>query len=121
MLAVALCLFVWRGLIPGERWREGLLRLSFWGLNGGLFLMFAITLLPVGIAEMITSYRSGLWLAKSAYFFDQPLIQLLGSLRIVPDTIIIVLGAVPLGLFFLLNLRNLKPAQVKGGEEMPGG
>lgn len=32
-------------------WNDSLLKVSFWGLNGGLFLMSFGTLLPVGLMQ----------------------------------------------------------------------
>jgi len=64
----------------------------------------------------VTSYSSGLWVAKSAEFFSRPAIQFLGQIRIVPDTVIILLGAVPLALFLLTSIRNLKKPEVGEGE-----
>ena len=51
MLSIALLLFSWRGLVDKAQWKDGILKLSFWGLNGGLFLMAFVTLLPVGAIE----------------------------------------------------------------------
>ncbi len=118
MLAVSLSLFVWRGLVKPEHWNDRLLAISFWGLNGGLLVMSLFTLLPVGLMQLVTTYREGLWAAKNAAFFERPAVQFFGSARIVPDSIIILFGAVPLGLFFLLNLRHLKPTKVNGGESL---
>ena len=81
-------------------------------------LMALGALLPVGVMQLVTTYREGLWAAKNAAFFERPVVQFFGSARIVPDAIIILLGAVPLGLFFLLNLRHLKPTKVNGGESL---
>jgi nitric oxide reductase subunit B len=102
MLAIALILFSWRGLVEGKYWRDGILKLSFWGLNGGLFFMFLTGLLPIGLLQTWYAYDVGLWYARSAAFYELPIIQTLGTWRIVPDTIVIVLGAFPL-LYFLLS------------------
>jgi nitric oxide reductase subunit B len=113
MLAIALCLFVWRGLVQPQHWNDKLLRLSFWGLNIGLAAMALFSLLPVGILEMVEAYRSGIAVAKSAAFFNRPEVQVLGQIRIVPDTIIILLGAVPLLWFYLTSIRHLKRAEIR--------
>ncbi len=102
MLAIALILYSWRGLVDGKYWKDGILKLSFWGLNGGLFLMFLTGLLPIGLMQTWYSYDRGLWFARSAAFYELPKIQFLGNLRIIPDTILIVLGAFPL-LYFLIS------------------
>jgi nitric oxide reductase subunit B len=120
MLAIALALFAWRGLTEPGRWNDRLPRISFWGLNVGLAAMFLLTLLPVGILETVESYKHGLWLAKSAEFFSRPDIQFLGQLRIVPDLIIILLGAVPLALFLFTTALRLKKPTVADGETVFG-
>jgi len=102
MLAISLILFSWRGLVEDRYWKDGLLRLSFWGLNGGLFLMVVITLLPVGLMQTRHSYADGFWYARSAEFYELPLVQTLGNWRMIPDFVIIILGAMPL-LYFLLS------------------
>jgi nitric oxide reductase subunit B len=108
MLAIALILFSWRGLVQNKYWHDGILKLSFWGLNGGLFLMFLTGLLPIGIYQVCHSYESGLWFARSAAFYELNAIQILGNLRMIPDTIIIVLGAFPLVCFLLLTYPRLR-------------
>jgi nitric oxide reductase subunit B len=64
--------------------------------------MFLTGLLPIGLTQVWHSYNDGLWFARSADFWELPLVQTLGFWRIIPDTIIIVLGAFPL-LYFLLS------------------
>ncbi len=102
MLAIALILFSWRGLVENKHWKDGILMLSFWGLNGGLFLMFLTGLLPIGILQVWHSYDQGFWFARSAAFYEMSAVQTLGAWRIVPDGIIILLGAFPL-LYFLIS------------------
>jgi len=109
MLAVALILFSWRGLVQDRYWNDRILRLSFWGLNGGLFLMFSTGLLPIGLLQTWYSYDVGFWFARSAAFYELPFVQLLGTWRMVPDTIIIVLGAFPLLWFLTTTFLRLRP------------
>lgn len=111
MLAIALILFSWRGLVENKYWNDRLLKLSFWGLNGGLFLMFLTGLLPIGLAQVWHAYDKGFWWGRSAAFYELPLIQTLGNWRIVPDTIIIVLGALPLLYFLLSTFPRLRAVQ----------
>ena len=110
MLAIALILFSWRGLVQDKHWSDKLLKVSFWGLNGGLFLMFTTGLLPIGLAQVWHVYDKGFWFARSEAFYNLPVIQTLGNWRMVPDAIIILVGARPL-LFFLVStfLRLRKP------------
>lgn len=118
MLSIALLLFSWRGLVNKEYWRDGLLKLSFWGLNGGLFLMALVTLFPVGIIQAWTSFKEGLWVARDASFFEKGIISLLGNLRIIPDLIIILLGVIPLVFFLSKTCKHLKKAEIKEGESV---
>lgn len=118
MLSIALLLFTWRSLMKNEHWDNGLLRISFWGLNGGLALMTLTVLFPVGIMQLASAYLDGVWLARSAEFYNRPLVQILGQWRIVPDAIIIVFGAVPLLIFLLKTFPKLKKVGFKDGEDI---
>jgi len=108
MLAISLILFSWRGLVEDRYWRDGLLKLSFWGLNGGLFLMFLITLLPIGVMQTWYSYTEGVWFSRSADFYEIPTVQMLANWRLVPDLVIIVLGALPLLFFLVITYPRLR-------------
>jgi nitric oxide reductase subunit B len=111
MLAVALLLFSWRSLVEKRYWNDAILRLSFWGMNGGLFLMFLTVLLPVGCYQVWKVFTEGLWYARSAAFYNLPLVQSLGAWRIVPDTIIILFGALPLLYFLITTYTKLRTAR----------
>lgn len=115
MLAIALILFSWRGLVEDRDWKDGILKLSFWGLNGGLFLMFGTGLLPIGMLQVWHSYDTGFWFARSAEFYELPLVQILGNWRIVPDAIIILLGAFPLLYFLVSTFPRLRPVGLARG------
>ena len=51
----------------------GFLKLSFWGLNGELFLMAFVTLLPGGAMQAWISLKEGYWVVRSADFFENGL------------------------------------------------
>ncbi len=108
MLSIALLLFSWRGMVDRKYWSDGPLKISFWGFNIGLFIMTVFTLFPIGIPQAWTSYREGLWVARDASFFERPFVSIVGQLRIVPDTIIIVLGVLPLVYFLFKTYPRLK-------------
>lgn len=108
MLAIALILFSWRGLVEDRYWNDRILAVSFWGLNGGLFLMFLTGLLPIGLLQVWYAYDQGFWWGRSAAFYNLPIIQTLGFWRIVPDTIIIVVGALPLLYFLITTFPRLR-------------
>jgi nitric oxide reductase subunit B len=118
MLSIALLLFSWRGLVKREHWNDRLLAVSFWGLNGGLLALTFMTLFPVGILQAWTSYKEGLWVARDASFFERPFVSLFGQLRMIPDTVIIVFGVLPLVWFLFTTFRHLKAGQIAEGESV---
>jgi nitric oxide reductase subunit B len=118
MLSIALLLFSWRGLVAREAWSDKPLKISFIGLNGGLLVMTLGTLFPVGIAQVWTSFKDGLWVARDASFFERPFVEFLGQFRIVPDTIIIVFGVLPLVWFLFKTYPRLKAQEIKDGESV---
>ena len=118
MLSIALLLFSWRGMVQREKWNDRLLAVSFWGLNGGLLALTMLTLFPVGIAQAWTSYAEGMWVARDVSFFERPFVSLLGQLRMIPDTAIIVLGVLPLAWFLFRTFPHLKPSGIAEGESV---
>ena len=112
MLAIALALFSLRNIVEPRFWKEKWLMVSFWGLNIGLMGMIVVTLVPIGAMQAIESFNNGFWSARSLDFYQQPIVKLLLWLRMIPDTIFIVAGVMPLvaaavyGLFHLRALRE---------------
>jgi len=98
MLGIGLMLMCLRALIPGVEWKDGMLRFSFWALNGGLMAMCLLSLLPVGLMQTWASVENGYWYARSPEFMQTPVMQNLRWLRVPGDTIF-ALGAVALVLF----------------------
>ncbi len=113
MLSMALLLFSWRGMVDRQHWSDTPLKISFWGFNAGLFVMTLATLFPIGIAQAWTSFRDGLWMARDASFFERPFVSFLGQFRMLPDTVIIVLGVIPLVLFLFRTFPHIKAAKSK--------
>lgn len=98
MLGIGLMLMCLRVLVPGREWKDGLLRFSFWTLNGGLMAMCLLSLLPVGLLQTKASVEQGYWYARSAEFMQTDLMQTLKWMRVPGDTIFF-LGAVALVVF----------------------
>lgn len=98
MLGIGLMLVCLRALIPGREWNDGLLRFSFWSLNGGLMAMCILSLLPVGLLQTWASVEHGYWYARGGEFMQTPLMQNLRWMRVPGDTIFF-LGAVALVVF----------------------
>jgi nitric oxide reductase subunit B len=100
MLGLGLMLFCLRGLRPAAVWQPGLLRGAFWTMNIGLSLMALLTLLPLGILQLLAAIENGYWYARSAEFMNQGIVHLLVWLRVPGDTLFGV-GAVLLSLFVI--------------------
>jgi nitric oxide reductase subunit B len=98
MLGIGLMLVCLRALIPGREWKDGLLKFSFWSLNGGLMAMCVLSLLPVGLMQTWASVENGYWYARSPEFMQTDVMQTLRWMRIPGDTIFF-LGAVGLVVF----------------------
>ncbi len=98
MLGIGLMLLCLRVLIPGVEWKDGLLRFSFWALNGGLMAMCVLSLLPVGLMQTWASVDRGYWYARSSEFLHTPLMQTLRWMRVPGDTLF-AWGAVTLVMF----------------------
>ncbi len=98
MLGIGLMLMCLRVLIPAREWKDGLLRLAFWGMNIGLFAMCILSLLPVGLLQTKASVEHGYWYARSSEFMQTDLMQTLRWMRVPGDTIFFF-GAVALVIF----------------------
>ncbi|MFA7557070.1 MAG: nitric-oxide reductase large subunit, partial [Hydrogenophaga sp.] len=98
-------LLVLRYVRPQFAFSEGLMKTAFWGLNGGLVLMIATSLLPVGIIQFMASASEGLWYARSEAFMQQPLLQTLRWVRTFGDVVFII-GAVALAWQVVIGLAG---------------
>jgi nitric oxide reductase subunit B len=124
MLALALATFSMRNIVKPEYWKEKWMMVGFWGLNIGLMGMIVITLVPVGVLQAVESFNNGFWSARSWEFYQQPLINLLLWLRMIPDTVFILMGVVPIlaaAGYGLFHMRSTTPSSplIVAGEDMP--
>ena len=104
MLALSLGVFILREVSTDEMWYkvERQIKTSFWGLNIGLAMMLAISLLPSGFIQIWDVVENGYWHARSLEFTSSHTMSLLGWLRMPGDLVFICLGAIP---FFIATLR----------------
>jgi nitric oxide reductase subunit B len=70
-----------------------------------------VTLVPVGVMQALESFQNGFWSARSMEFYQQPVVKMLLWLRIVPDSVFIVVGALPIVAAAGYGLMHLRPAQ----------
>ncbi|MBS1829831.1 MAG: cbb3-type cytochrome c oxidase subunit I [Acidobacteria bacterium] len=109
MLALALASFSLRNIIDPDHWKEKWMMTGFWGVNAGLMGMILITLVPVGAMQAIASFEKGFWWARSLEFYSQPVVNKLLWLRMLPDSVFIIAGVLPMvaaGLYGMLHLRK---------------
>ena len=57
-------------------------------------------------------------MARDASFFERPIVSILGQLRIIPDTVIIVVGVLPLLYFLFKTFPHLKAVEIKEEESV---
>lgn len=121
MLAVGLLLFALRDMVDPRWWNDRLLKISFWGMNIGLAGMILITLLPIGLMQVGESFTNGFWSARSFEFYRQPVVHALLWLRILPDSVFIGIGVMPLTWFtvtaFFHQRRATGEEPVLAGED----
>ena len=111
MLAIGLLLFALRDLVDPRWWSDRLLKISFWGLNIGLAGMVLVTLLPVGLMQVGESFSNGFWSARSFQFYQQPLVHALLWARMLPDSVFIGIGVMPLAWFTVTAFFHQRKAQ----------
>ncbi|MCH2242050.1 MAG: nitric-oxide reductase large subunit [Aquabacterium sp.] len=102
-LALGFTLLVLRYIRPQLEFSERLMTIGFWGLNIGLVLMIATSLLPIGIIQFHAAATEGLWWARSEEFMQQPLLQNLRWVRTFGDLVFIA-GALSLSLQVVLGV-----------------
>ncbi len=87
MLGIGLMLFCLRVLYVKKDWKDSVLKLSFWSINGGLLLMVLLSLLPIGFLQTWASVEHGYWYARSSEYLYSPVITIFKWLRVPGDTI----------------------------------
>ena len=102
MLGLGLTLFCLRAFNPGRKWKQGILKASFWSLNWGLVFMVILSMLPIGLLQAMASIERGTWYARSAEFLQTGPMNTLRWMR-VPGDILFAIGAA-LFAWFVLGL-----------------
>jgi nitric oxide reductase subunit B len=67
------------------------------------------------VLQAIESFRNGYWSARSVEFYQQPIVNKLLWLRMVPDTVFIVVGILPIvaaACYGLMHIRSGRRATV---------
>lgn len=104
MLALGIAVFAMRSLLKDIEWNrlKKWVKLGFWGVNIGLFLMIFIELFPSGLLQLWDSMKNGYWHARQlSYLMSNPF-HFFEEIRIVADTTFLAAGVIPISIAFLL-------------------
>ncbi|MCO5725035.1 nitric-oxide reductase large subunit [Robiginitalea marina] len=107
-ISLAALLFATRLLLRPERWNRKVVKLSFWGINGGLMLMVLLDLLPAGALQFQSVVEHGLWFARSEDFILAGDFAVLTWLRAIGATLFLLGGVLPLVYFVVSRVTSLK-------------
>jgi len=115
MLAIALAVFTCRQVLTDTQWErvEKHVRLSFWGLNGGLALMVVTNLFPGGVLQLADVLNNGYWHARGPEFLNERIVRIIEWSRLPGDAVFIGLGVLPLviatGITYRLMRHSAEP------------
>ena len=120
MLAIALMVFVLRQTSDDTRWAgiEPYVRVAFWGTNGGLALMVALSLFPGGVLQLWDVLENGYWHARSLDYIGSARSRTIEWMRMPGDVVFIVFGAVPLVIAAVKGYAGVRQAT---GSPLAGG
>jgi nitric oxide reductase subunit B len=121
MLGIGLMLVCLRAMSQNLNWKENWLKLAFWGMNGGLFLMCVGSLLPVGLAQTWASVEHGYWFARSSEFLQSPLMQTLRWMRVPGDTIFAIGALILVAFVFFGRKGGKQTVEIPHGMRVPAG
>ena len=100
MLGLGVLVFCLRTMQSDGAWRvtEKYVRVGYWGLNAGLSLMVVLDLFPAGVLQLWDVITNGYWHARQLDYSMSGTFHALEWVRVVGDTVFIVLGAAPIAL-----------------------
>jgi nitric oxide reductase subunit B len=110
MLALAVVIFCLRSFATDETWTraERMIKVSFWGLNGGLAAMIVLDLFPAGVLQLWDVLQNGYWHARRLTFLMGGTFHKLEWARVAADGAFLLVGVVPLVLAVALVLARFR-------------
>lgn len=108
-VAIGGMLFCCRHLFHRSAWNERLIRVVFWSLQIGLFLMMFLALFPLGVYQLMIVLNEGLAQARTQEVVGGSVWSRLVYLRTIGGTVFLVGGVMPLAWFILSRFRKLVP------------
>jgi nitric oxide reductase subunit B len=118
MFAGAVLIYSLRNIVKPEKWSDRWVKFIVIMLNVGLAGMVFLSLLPVGYLQLKEAYFNGYAASRSSQFLQQETVEMLLTLRSIPDTIFLI-GVAALAIFSVKALFNLRKVTHKEGEQLP--
>ncbi|MBT2694216.1 cbb3-type cytochrome c oxidase subunit I [Bacillus sp. ISL-55] len=118
MFAGAVLVYSLRNIVNPEKWSDRWVKFIVIMLNVGLAGMVFLSLLPVGYLQLKEAYFNGYAASRSSQFLQQETVEMLLTLRAIPDTIFLI-GVAALAIFSVKALFNLRKVTHKEGEQLP--
>ena len=109
-IALASILFCVQHLVEKEHWSPGLVRMSFWCLNGGIAFMMLFSVFPFGMYQVYAVIKYGFWHARSSEFLHGEVAQTLIKARAVGGHCFVWGGLLPLVYFIISRWFYMRPA-----------
>lgn len=118
MFAGAVLIYSLRNIVNPEKWSDKWVKFIVIMLNVGLAGMVFLSLLPVGYLQLKEAYFNGYAASRSSQFLQQETVEMLLTLRAIPDSIFLI-GVAALAVFSVKALFNLRKVTHKEGEQLP--
>ena len=112
LLSLGLILLIVQTSYREREWNEKFMSIGFWGLNIGLAMMILLSLLPIGIIQVLASIKEGLWYARGSEVMQTDIIQYLRWIRGAGD-VVFAFGAFSFGAAVLEKVGLIKPKQAE--------
>ncbi|CBE69496.1 putative Cytochrome c oxidase subunit I precursor; nitric oxide-like (norZ) [Candidatus Methylomirabilis oxygeniifera] len=112
-IAIAGMLFACQHLFQRSAWNEKLIKGIFWSLQVGLVLMMMLDLFPVGLYQVATVFKEGLWAARAQAHVTDSVWITLTWMRTIGGAVFLFGGVLPLVYFILSRAgRMVREASV---------
>ncbi|HAQ07390.1 MAG TPA: nitric-oxide reductase large subunit [Bacillus bacterium] len=118
MFAGAVLVYSLRNITKPEKWSDKWVKFIVIMLNVGLAGMVFASLLPVGYLQLKEAYFNGYAASRSSAFLKQETVEMLLTLRAIPDTIFLI-GVAALAIFSIKAMFNLRKVTHKEEELLP--
>jgi len=117
-LAIAALAFCSRYIVDPKKWNDRLWEVAFWSINLGLLAMLALSIFPIGIYQLVQSFKHGFWYARSSAVIDSQFFQVFTWTRVLGDVVFVLGGTVPIAYFMVTRLFSLRKTRDFAADEL---